>query len=683
MNTFTHYLQVEGVNIYSSVNDTSQLSTVRGGSLLLKLAVDLLGGSPAGENQRGLESVSKFQDKLNALESRRHVNLPPFQTPPPALTKKLTPITTGASSGIYGITEGEPEDIIKAIRKYLSEHDYFRHFTFTLVVEPANGQSFATIKERLIARTRQAQMRQPSVAPPPVGNGRAAVPCRLQGLLPADSAMALPPKDLKERTPKPNVAASCQNRFYFGRYAKFALYEMEIQALRDTKPDGEEKDRLSGILDGLRHFDPAESIDEIADQPYDSPANNPWYPQLRNKIAVIYFDGNGFSGIQRDQVRTTEDQRAFDERIKTYRRELLAALVGHWLKYPHWISDTDGTENTKRVLPLETLLWGGDEMIFVVPASRGLELVQFFYRHSQGWTSQDDGGERLTHAGGIVFCHYKTPIGRATRLARDLADAVKEKPYGRKGNYFDTVVLESIDYPAESLEEFFRKRYGAVARHRFPLQPALPPTGDESSATETPRETLAQALQNLLVRGERTCPKSQAYGIARAALKADWPPAASKAEPGEQAQLRPSSRKRDDGSIEKFASAFHQELWRFKQLQNPGSADAGDTPPATDTTLPAAGSPDAPAQTSAGALPDLKKLLWDDLLRPPAPLANSEAEPAAPGADPPDPVPLARWQWLHLVELWDYLAPVRDEKTAPGQGTGTPAGTDPATETPA
>ena len=647
MNAFTHYLQIEGVNIDSSVNDTSQLSTVRGGSLLLKLAVDLVG------------NIHAAQEAVGDFNKTRDYRIGEFKT---GLTSAvLTPITTGASSGIYGITAGDPKDIIKEIGKYLSEHDYFRHFTFTLVKETAaNGESFATIKECLIARTRQAQMRQPSVAPPPAVDLQAAAPCRLQGLLPADSPMALPPKDLKERAPKPKVAPSCQNRFYFGRYAKFALYEMEIQALRDTKPDGEEKDRLSGILGGLRHFDPAESIDEIADQPYDSPAQNPWYPQLRNKIAVIYFDGNGFSGIQRDQVRTTEDQCAFDERIKTYRRELLAALVEHWLKYPHWISDTDGTENTKRVFPLETLLWGGDEMIFVVPASRGLELVQFFYHQSRDWTSKEKGGERLTHAGGIVFCHYKTPIGRAERLARDLADAVKEQPYGRDENHFDAVVLESIDYPAEPLEEFFRKRYGPVAGHRFPLQPArprpLPLAGDD------------KALQNLLVRGERTCPKSQAYGIARSALKADLPPDACEVEQGEQKQLRPSSRKLNDGSIQKFVSAFHQELWRFKQLQNPVSADAEDTSPASGAAPPAADNPDAPAQTSAGVLPDLKQLLWDDLLRPPK-LADTPA--------------VARWQWLHLVELWDYLALVREKKTATGQGTGTPAGTGSDTETPA
>ena len=58
MNAFTHYLQIEGVNIESSVNDTSQLSTVRGGSLLLKLAVDLVGNIHAAQ-----EAVGDFNKK--------------------------------------------------------------------------------------------------------------------------------------------------------------------------------------------------------------------------------------------------------------------------------------------------------------------------------------------------------------------------------------------------------------------------------------------------------------------------------------------------------------------------------------------------------------------------------------------------------------------------------------------
>ena len=45
------YLQVSGVNIYASVYDTSQLSIVRGSSLLLKWAVELLDGAHIEKTQ--------------------------------------------------------------------------------------------------------------------------------------------------------------------------------------------------------------------------------------------------------------------------------------------------------------------------------------------------------------------------------------------------------------------------------------------------------------------------------------------------------------------------------------------------------------------------------------------------------------------------------------------------------
>ncbi|MGH9784671.1 MAG: hypothetical protein ACRD88_10830, partial [Terriglobia bacterium] len=104
-------------------------------------------------------------------------------------------------------------------------------------------------------------------------------------------------------------------------------------------------------------------------------------------------------------------------------------------------------------LRLETLLWGGDEHIWVVPAWVGWETVRFFFEYTAEWEEQ---GKHLTHAGGVVFCHHNAPIHRIRKLAEALCDEVKTK--GGGGNRFAYQVLESFDHIGRDLEEH-RKRF--------------------------------------------------------------------------------------------------------------------------------------------------------------------------------------------------------------------------------
>jgi hypothetical protein len=151
------------------------------------------------------------------------------------------------------------------------------------------------------------------------------------------------------------------------------------------------------------------------------------------------------------------------------------------------------------------LLWGGDEMLFVVPAWKGFELLDLFYKTSEDWQiTIANKTEPLTHAGGIVFCPHNTPIYKIRELAQQLADGVKNHPdgLGRKGNYFNYLTLESIDYPAESLTDFFAHKYNNLAEYRGYLPP-------KNLAT----------LRNC--RDLDLIPKSQAYTMAQAACDLD------------------------------------------------------------------------------------------------------------------------------------------------------------------
>ena len=81
---------------------------------------------------------------------------------------------------------------------------------------------------------------------------------------------------------------------------------------------------------------------------------------LDGKIAFIYIDGNGFGDIQRGS-KTAGVQKQFDENTRHGREKLLTAILEQIRNNPDWLTD-DGK------VRIETLLWGGDEIIWVVPS---------------------------------------------------------------------------------------------------------------------------------------------------------------------------------------------------------------------------------------------------------------------------------------------------------------------------
>lgn len=151
---------------------------------------------------------------------------------------------------------------------------------------------------------------------------------------------------------------------------------------------------------------------------------------VRQKMAVMSFDGNAFGEITDTILR---------KELPPLRRELMEAMI----------PAMGGLGQA------ETLLWGGDEMIWVMPAWRAWAALDAFFAATEKMNIK---GHRLTHKGGVVICHYKTPI----RLAKDLADDLAK---GAKGDgTADAVqieVLESVDIPEGHLDDQRRNLYGA------------------------------------------------------------------------------------------------------------------------------------------------------------------------------------------------------------------------------
>ncbi|MDY6992314.1 MAG: hypothetical protein SVR94_06870 [Pseudomonadota bacterium] len=385
-----YYLRIEGVNLYAVLSDTSQISIIRGGSLLLREAIKI---------------ISKHFSQLE-------------------------PISSGASVGLFEFdaeTEQAATELRQAVAERLNFHSLLQHLTFVVDIQAA-GEHFLIDKEAVLARNRFSQMRQLTIAMPYHNQNPKIGPCAIDNLRPASA-----PQEVRLQDEKKWVSQSVYKRLLYGRQQKRQFYRAET---------------------GLK-LPFTQDLSELAELKTDK------FNNLNNKIAVLYFDGNGFSGIQARHCQTVDAMRCFDNAIQSKRKAFLKALLTEIKTDPLFLT----ADNKIR---LETLLWGGDEMIFVVPAWCGLTLLNFFYQASQDWSF---AGEALTHAGGIVFCQVGTPIQRVKKLAQDLADAVKDSPQGRKQNLFEYAVLESIDYPTESLEMLRRQQFGDLASSRQPMRP--------------------------------------------------------------------------------------------------------------------------------------------------------------------------------------------------------------------
>ena len=128
--TRAYLLSIAGVNIYQVLADTTQLSTRRGGGLLLREAVRTIAEEPAF----GLKIIS-----------------------------------TGASEGLFQFQAASDDAAVElrdSVARRLNEHEHYRHLTFVVDVEPLGNEGFHLAKEAVLARNRCRQFQQPTLALP-------------------------------------------------------------------------------------------------------------------------------------------------------------------------------------------------------------------------------------------------------------------------------------------------------------------------------------------------------------------------------------------------------------------------------------------------------------------------------------------------------------------------------------
>ena len=396
-------MRIEGVNLSHVLDDTRQLSVRRGGSMLLRQAV------------KDIENMTELPESWETISS-------------------------GASTGLFQFTSDSLQSAQKNkdhIVDFLNNHQQYKHFSFVVDVVPllrdaAGKDNFKQTVEAVIAKNRFAQFQQPTLTYHDTpGTEKTGQPCSWDNINPA-----LQGDTVKRKQGKVSalVSAFTNIRHNYGRKEKKEFINREIGKNYE----------YTWNLQTLSH--------------------TPDFSHCNDKIAVLYFDGNSFGKIQKNCVSKKELKR-FDNEIQSKRRDFLRQLAEDANRDKDFCTvDHQQGQRIENAIRLEVLLWGGDEIMLVVPAWKGMEVLQEFYRTSRDWKFIDDKGKThpLTHAGGLVFCHHKTPLDRIRTLAEEMANHIKAQQKNADANpknLYHYLVLESVDFPTRPFLDFIGKQY--------------------------------------------------------------------------------------------------------------------------------------------------------------------------------------------------------------------------------
>ena len=483
-----HYLFLAGVDMDATILDTSDISTIRGAGLATLWAPHEIAHILSRQFAKGSVEV----------------------------------IAMGASEGLLRLAEAvDPVSAERVVLAHLAQNRAsslhsdarapavpFRHLRFATGVASGATDDFVRLRAAAVTMARRKQAGQatvPRFSLPPASLG----PCDRQGTLPA-SAM----RSIREQSEAP-LSDSLYDRHIFGRRMRQAFYRRELSFGTGLQPND-----VRFLVEALGYTDDFEEIVETGTLRDDLRSTLP--VSVRGKLAYIYMDGNRFGQrAQRAAERGEAAYRDFSAKTEQRRRNLLAAVLQHVgeADAEDWRAGMQRWHRAERALGepadrlrFETLLWGGEEMCFVVPGWAALDVAALLQAHLADASAWDlgDGGPPLTHGMGLLICQHKTPV----RLARGLAARLNEdaKNHNRDGNALQIMVLESVDIPPEGPFEmrgrllglpkervaaemtFDGRGLGELLAHMRRLK-----TGGEAGGRAVPRSQLYHFLRQLVM----------------------------------------------------------------------------------------------------------------------------------------------------------------------------------------
>ena len=252
-------------------------------------------------------------------------------------------------------------------------------------VQDADEEAALRIAE---ARNRARQFRN-FTAPVPRINDAATQPDRLDHMRAAETQADLPGR------PRAAISYSVLERRDYGRRQRSLFYAPYLPKGQDTLP-------VCG------------SFQDIVDNP---PQGLPVAP--RGKLAFIYGDGNSFGAARR-----ALGVRKFAAEIAARQANLLQSLTAWLLEGVQdrcalrAVQTSEGWQAR-----FETLLWGGDDFLFVMPAWLGLPVLAELEAATRDWQLAE---HKLSCAFGVAICDVKTPVRIARKTAQDLMELAKE-----------------------------------------------------------------------------------------------------------------------------------------------------------------------------------------------------------------------------------------------------------------
>ena len=410
-------LRAEGVNFAATLFDTQDISTLRGAGLAL---LELPG------------AVCRVLERHGVAD----------------------PETVVAGASLFIATFHAPGDRGEAIRAAVEaalrcqgpNREPFQHLSFVVDVAPVGDD--APLR-RVEPRNHARQLRQWTVPLPDFEPGHA-------GFDPLDRMRPALRPAAAEAGAEPALSASTRARRGFGRRMRQHFYARHARLTEEAAADL----RFAGSFEDLVAAPPS-SLAAAGEA-----GAAPLPLSLRSGMAVFYADGNGFRSLAEKVT-----PRVFSREMDALRTELLRDIVA-WLRRGRdgacpaaFAAPSDPGPATLR---FETLLWGGDEVLFVMPAWLGLAFSALFFSLTRDWRV---GGERPTHAAGLVLCHFKTPIRLARDLAHGLADGIKEAARGNPVpvNALGIEVFEGQMPPMDGVAGFRASLYNTVEAADLPL----------------------------------------------------------------------------------------------------------------------------------------------------------------------------------------------------------------------
>ncbi len=421
-------LRAEAVNFAWSCYDTQDLSTIRGGSMLMMNAHKMI-PLPSG------------------LQLEAH----------------------GASQSVWSFEatdEAAAEGVRRAVEKALTGHGLLKHATFVVDVVPESGDDAADLY-RLRARNRWRQLQQPTLAVPEQHSGvrtSAKSYCQFDGVRPGRVGVM-------KGGDRFRVSPSVKARRGYGRRQKKAFYPETVPGIADL---------------GLSFTNELEEVTSRAGCGPDDPLEH-----LDHRMAVIYCDGNkqGEMAARLNREKLAEFRDYTRRRQSEFLEDLLKKIAesrpaegrpNDWFSYH--------ARQERHLVRLETLLWGGDDILLVVPAWKGWDVIRLFFAQVTGaiggepWRYGGSDEPAFTYTAGLVFCNKKASIHQMRDLAEDLfIEGKKEASHGGHDNWLGYEVMESFDVAGDDLERWRGSRLSSDAQdgRLLLLKPAqLEPAAD-------------------------------------------------------------------------------------------------------------------------------------------------------------------------------------------------------------